>query len=501
MKRLSKSRYQKGLQCEKALWLTVHNPSVADPITESQQWIFDQGSTVGQLAQSLFPGGVEVTEDHFQTAQALVRTQELIASGADVLYEPAFEFDNVLVRVDILVRVEPGVWDLYEVKSASSAKEQFVTDAAIQTYVVEGTGLRVRTSNVVHINNQYVHDGGEYDPAKLFAIADVTDEVRQHIVGVPDMLGYMQQMLTGPEPDIRIGSRCRKPYDCSFAGHCHAFLPADNPITNLPRLSEKACNALLDAGILAIDHIPSGFDGLSDNQASVVEVVRSGRPDINGEGLHKDLGALQWPVKHLDFETIMPALPLWAGVRPYEAVPFQYSIHIHEQDGSVSHREFLAPAGEDPRRTLAERMLEDLGESGSIIHYSPYERKILNALAEWFPEMQEQFDAVLGRMFDLEKMVRARLKHPLDCGRTSIKFVLPAWCPELTYSDLDVKDGQTASVKYLRMAMGLLDEQEARKLNQDLLDYCRLDTFATVRLLEESRRFADEWVSNRGPGA
>jgi len=494
MRMLSKSKYQTGLQCPRALWRSIHAPETADPVTETQQWIFDQGSQIGCLAQALFPGGTEVTENHRQRAQALATTARLIGSGEKVLYEPAFQFDDVLVRVDILVRVDAadgdapggaGLWDVYEVKSATSLKPQFVTDAAIQTYVLEGAGLQVRRASVIHIDTSYAFDGGSHDPAKLFAIVDVTEDARKHTLEIPAVLGDLKQMLAGEEPEVRIGSQCSSPYRCAFFGHCHAFLPAENPITNLPRLSEKTLHLLLDSGIHSIKEIPAGFPGITQNQNVVVEVVRAGKPQVKASAIAAELKSLVWPVRHLDFETVMPALPLWPGTRPYEAVPVQYSIHLHHDDGRTEHREFLAEAGEDPRQKLAERLLADLGESGSIVHYSPYERRILAALAGWFPHLRTRFSAVEKRLFDLEKIVRANLRHPMDCGRTSVKYVLPAWCPDLSYDGLGVQDGQTASIRYLRMALGGMPEEEAEALRRDLLEYCKLDTYATVRLLEE----------------
>jgi len=497
---LSKSKYQTGLQCPRALWRFMHVPETADPVTEVQQWIFDQGSEIGRLAQALFPGGTEVTEDHRQRAQALTSTGHLIGSGEKILYEPAFQFDDVLVRVDILVRADganasdpigSGLWDFYEVKSATSLKPQFVTDAAIQTFVLEGAGFQVRRASVMHIDTSYMFDGGSHDPAKLFVISDVTEAARAHMLEIPAILGDFKLMLAGDEPAVRIGSQCSSPYKCAFFGHCHAFLPAENPITNLPRLSEKALHLLIDNGIYSIKDIPAGFPGLTQKQNTVVEVVREGKPQVNASAIATELRSLAWPVCHLDFETVMPALPLWPRTRPYEVVPVQYSVHVHRVDGSIEHREFLTEAREDPRLSLAERLLADLGESGSIVHYSPYERRILAGLAEWFPHLRTQFANVEKRLFDLEKIVRANLRHPMDCGRTSIKYVLPAWCPELSYDGLEVRDGQTASIRYLRMALGGMTEEETEAFRRDLLEYCKLDTYATVRLLEELLRLAE----------
>lgn len=488
--RLSKSRFQKGLQCEKALWLAVHRRKLADPITELQQWIFDQGTGVGRLAQGLFPGGIEVTEDYLHTAAALKTTEKLLAELPLPLYEPAFFFDDVLVRVDILVPVGDGTWDLYEVKSSSSLKPEHITDVAVQTYVVEGAGLPVRRSHLVHLDSEYIWEGGEYDLPGLFTIEDVTAEARAFMPEVPAYLKRFQSMLGGSEPHVRIGSQCHNPYDCDFLGYCHAPLAAEHPITEIPRLGESALHALLDLGITSVLDIPETFSGLSSTQQDVVRVMKSGVPEVDARGLHAEFAALTWPVYHLDFETIAPALPMWPGTRPYQLVPFQYSIHVHHEDGSHEHLEYLHASTDDPRPALTARLVADLGTNGTIMHYTSYENRCLNELAAAVPQHADAIADAQERMVDLERIVRAHTIHPAANGRTSIKNVLPAWVPDLSYAGLAVSEGTAASTAYLRLLQDPLTPTQAAKLREDLLEYCEMDTFAMVRLLETLREFA-----------
>lgn len=488
--RLSKSRFQKGLQCEKALWLGVHRRELADPVSESTQWIFDQGTEVGRLAHGLFPGGIEVTEDHLHTAQALSTTKGLLAKAARTLYEPAFLFDGVLVRVDILVPVEGGEWDLFEVKSSSQLKPEHVTDAAVQTYVVEGAGFPVRRSCIVHLDTAYVWEGGEHDLAHLFAIEDVTAGARAFMPQIPMLLQRFRAMLAGLEPQVRIGSQCEKPYRCDFFGYCHAFLPGAHPITDLPYLSESALHALLDRGVTSICDIPEDLEGLTFAQRETVRVVKSGVSEADGEGLAHALARLAWPVYHLDFETVMPALPIWPHTRPYQLVPFQYSIHVHHVDGSYEHREYLHTSADDPRPALTQRLIKDLDERGSVVHYTSYERRCLNELAAAVPGRAADIASILNRLVDLEPIVKRHTRHPAANGRTSIKAVLPAWFPELSYDQLDISDGTAASTAYLRSLRGGLASDEATALHVSLREYCKMDTFAMMRLLELLRQQA-----------
>ncbi|MBN1192185.1 MAG: DUF2779 domain-containing protein [Coriobacteriia bacterium] len=482
---ISKSRFQKGLQCEKALWLGFNRRELATPPDEAQQRIFDQGTEVGQLARQLFPGGVEVAEDFMHPRDALATTARLIAEGARVLYEPAFEHDGAFARVDILVANEDDRWDLYEVKSSGSLKDVHITDAAVQAYAVEGSGLKLRRIAIVRLNTSYVYAGGEYDLQGLFAIDDITEMARGYMPTVPTTLTRFREVLEGPEPEIRVGAQCSTPYPCDFAEYCHAFMPGEFPVTALPRLSEPRLHALLDEGITSIRDVPEDFPGLTSAQRESIAVVRAGEPYVDVEGLSAALAGLEFPVCHLDFETVNPALPVWPGTRPYEVIPFQYSVHIQHSNGNVEHREYIDVGTVDPRRALAEHLLDDLGETGSVVHYTNFERTRLTALAEVLPDLAPAIKRAQKRLFDLEAVIRKNTCHPLSIGRSSIKSVLPAWCADLSYAGMSIADGQTASARYLEAVKGTVSQEEAEAIFADLLEYCGLDTLAMVRLLDE----------------
>lgn len=484
MPRLSKSRFQTGIQCQRALWMDTYERDLRDQVGESQQHVFDTGTAVGELARRRFPGGVLVEEDHTQSAQALQTTARLLENPPRALYEAALEHGGVFVRADILVHVEDDVWDLYEVKSGTKVKPENITDVAVQAWAIEGAGLRLRRLHLMHLDRSYIFPGGEYDLDSLFSAEDITAEARAFMPQVPGIVSDLLEMLSGPKPDMRIGKRCSTPYTCAYRGACHEFLPKANAVTDLPRITDDLLHALLRDGIHSIADVPADYPGLTSQQRSVIELVRSGEPRIEGNP-RAALQQLTYPIHFLDFETLMSALPLYPGTRPWQAVPFQWSDHVLHSDGRLEHREFLHEDQGDPRPAFLDSLLEALGETGSIVVYSPYEATQLGYLASAYPVRAGDIDAVRSRLFDLLVTVRTHVRHPATLGSSSIKVVLPALVKDLSYDDLGIAEGSTASLRYLQCATGVIPPEQRTQVYDDLRAYCGVDTKAMVRIYEE----------------
>jgi len=484
--RLSKSRFQAGLQCPKRLWMECHQPGLADPIDEAKQAVFDLGHRVGELARKRFPDGVLVAEDHTQPRAALQTTARLIADGVVCLYEPAFEYEGVLVRVDVLRRSNGDEWEIIEVKSSTQTKPEHISDAAIQTYVLRGAGVPLASTRLLHLNNQYVRPDGPYDLEELFVLEDLTPQVGEYVPRIPALLAEMKAMLMGGCPEVPIGRCCRDPYDCEFMGHCRSFLP-EFPVTDLPRLSDRLLAEFLEEGIWSTRDVPLSHPRLSPYQRTVCEVVQSGEPRY-GEGLTAELASLTYPLHFLDFETINPALPLYEGTRPYQVVPVQWSCHTLDEDGTLEHHEFIHREKTDPRPALTEQLLATLAGRGTVVTYTDYEGMILRGLADSHPQWAGEIAGVLARLFDLHKVVRDHVCHPEFHGRTSLKNVLPALVPDLSYQGLAIPNGEVAALRYQEAVWGGLPECEREAVFNELLEYCGLDTLAMVRLFAELRR-------------
>lgn len=481
--RLSKSKFQAGLQCPKRLWLACHRPELADPVGEAKQAVFDLGHRVGELARLRFPGGTLVAEDHTQSRAALQTTERLLREGTTCLYEPAFAYDGVLARVDVLLKGDDGRWHLIEVKSSTQTKPEHITDAAIQSYIVSGSRLSLGKAYILHLNGDYVWPGGPYDLEELFVLEDVSAPVEAYLPTIPQLLAEMKAMLAGGCPEVQIGRRCRNPYDCEFTGYCHGFLP-DFPVTDLPYLRDDLLAEFLEQGIYSVMDVPLSHPRLTDSQRKVCAVVQAGEPRFEPE-LAQELACLEFPLHFLDFETVMPALPLYVGTRPYQTIPVQWSCHTLHEDGDLEHHEFLHRERTDPRPPLTERLLAALSGPGTVVSYTDYEGTILKGLGESQPERADEIAAARARLFDLEKLVSRYVCHPDFHGRTSLKYVLPALVQDLSYDGLAIPNGEVATLRYQEAVWGDMSETEREAVFRDLLAYCSTDTLAMVKLFQE----------------
>jgi hypothetical protein len=491
---LSKSKITRGLQCQKSLWLYKNQPELRE-ISDGQQAIFDTGTNVGKLAQQKFPNGIDATEGHdWPNYECSRNTIYLITTGQQVIYEATFVFNNVLVAVDILVKNNLGTWDAYEVKSTNSVKDPHIVDSAIQYYVMEGAGIEIRSFSVMHFNSTYVRQG-DLDIEQLFTETDITDEVMEWQDRMPDIIVELEEVQQEAKcPEIEIGQHCSSPYGCDFMAHCWKHVP-EYSVFNLTRGGERSWD-LYHKGILEIKDIPVEYP-MGDSHKMQHWSELTGESFINKEAIGRFLNGIEYPVYHFDFETFMSAVPLFDQARTYQQIPFQYSIHKQEsRDGEIEHFEYLAETNaeqKDPREALIIQMLMDLGTKGSILAYhSSFEVSRIKEIARDFPQYAEDLLALNKRMIDLEAPFRSKYYYTKKMqGRSSIKKVLPALVPELSYQDLEVQEGGTAMAVFLAMFNGTF-EGDVEEMRKNLLAYCKMDTWAMVKLLQKLLEIVDE---------
>ena len=479
---LSKSQVIRGLQCHKSLWLHRHMPELRDEIDESQQALFASGTDVGLLAQQLFPGGVAFPYGELTLTEQLNRTSVAIATGIKTIYEATFKHNDVLVKTDILHCGLDG-WELYEVKSSTGLKDVYLDDIAVQYHVLAGAGVEPVRACLVVLNSDYVRRG-ELDVHQLFSKIDVTELVVAKQAEIVAEIARQKAMLAGGLPAIDIGPHCDNPYPCDFKGHCWEHVPQPS-VFDLRDHGRPDAFALYRQGIVRLEDLP--LDQLGWRQRLQVEGTLYHREQIDTDAVRAFLAVLAYPVSYLDFETtFMTPVPLYDGSRPYQQIPFQFSLHVQEEpDGPVRHIGFLADASAgDPRPAFIDALLHALPDKGSIVVYNRrFEMRILNELIADFPDEAGLLAGDVERIVDLMEPFRQKSVYlwPFD-GSYSLKVVLPAMVPELSYDELPVANGEQASLTWLVM-LNSHDKEEIARLRQELHDYCHLDTLAMVKII------------------
>lgn len=484
---LSKSRYLNGLQCLKYLWILFHEPDrVGDPDAATQH-VFEQGHEVGELAKKLFPDGINIPSDDFmgnirQTRELLKQRPFGSAQGRRTIFEAGISAGNIYSRIDILKPVGDSEWDIIEVKSGTKIKDVDVEDVAFQKYCCQQAGLEIRDCFLMHINNEYVRRG-EIEPEKLFLTEDITEQVVEATGAVPTRVAQMLKVIADERcPEIAVGRQCSNPYQCLVQG-CRDFLPPDS-VLELYRGGQRAFDLLSD-GILTICDIPDSFS-LSGNQQIQKACLASGQPYADIISLQSFLHSLKYPLYYLDFETFATAIPPFEGTRPYQNIPFQFSLHIASKPSSEPKRfSFLAEGRDDPRPALLSELRKRLGARGSIIVYNqPFEKGVLEDLAEAFPECESWVRGAVGRLVDLLVPFRNFwYYHPAQRGSASLKAVLPALTGS-GYNDLGIANGEVASFEFYRVTYTDVPEEERRRVRQELEKYCGRDTEGMIRVIE-----------------
>jgi predicted RecB family nuclease len=486
-----------GVQCLKRLYFQVHQPELAEGPDEGQSARLEQGDEVGLLAQSRFPGGVFVGFDR-DLDDALAQTAALMENpSVPAIYEATFRHSNVLVRVDILQRRPGNRWRLIEVKSSLDPKPHYRYDLAIQHHILVACGLDISSVSLMHLNRDYRYGGGQHDLAKLFTIKDLTREVRKLDHELPALLRSQRKALAQDDaPDIAPGPQCADPYVCEFFHNCNPE-PPEHHISFLPRISGKKHQDLVNLGVTLIHEIPEDFP-LTGMQGRVREAVKTNRPWVS-DALPRELAALRWPLYFMDFESIYPALPRFRGMRPYQQIPFQWSVHRQlKPNAELEHFEFLADDDRDPRPAFIASLCGVLSKRGPIVVYNAgYESVRLRELADELPEYRERIEAIQSRLWDLLRVVRSHIYHPQFGGSFSIKSVLPA-LTGMTYEGMEVAHGGQAGIAWERTIRDGVDAAEKERLRAALLAYCGLDTLATVKVLEHLRTFTSKTKAGSG---
>ena len=479
---LSKSRLISAWQCSKKLHLEVHHPELAETSSMAES-LFAAGNQVGEIAKQVFGSGAGV-EIPYSTGlnEALAQTAELVANGHDApIYEATFQSDGVLVRADVLLPVEGGGWRAIEVKAAASVKPHHELDCAIQYWVMTNAGLDLRAISLAHVNTEFVYAGDD-DYRGLLVEADQTPTALQLQDEVAGLIEKARAAVVDDAPEVPVGAHCHSPYECAFMSHCWP-MDAEYPVMGL-RGSRTDLADWVNAGYRDIRDVDAAAL-TSRNRRRIHAATRKGEAELSAHA-KQAMGEFGYPRYYLDFETIGPAIPFWAGMRPYQMAPIQWSCHIDygRTFEDLGHDEFLDLSGEPPMRKLAEELVECLGTSGPVFMYTSYEKMVINGLMEMFPDLKPALNRIIERLVDLHPIVKQHYYHPDMLGSWSIKAVSPTVDPEMDYSALDgISEGMAASEGYLEAIDPETTPARKTELEEELLRYCRFDTEAMVRIV------------------
>jgi len=468
------------MRCSKYAYLFRNSPELGDSEAFTNDSLKDQGIEVGQLAKQLFPGGRDLaSSSSFEEAQSL--TAEAMGENT-TLFEAAFGTSQLSCRVDIL-RSESDRVNIYEVKSSTKNRPDYLIELAFQWQTMVASGTTPNDAFLIHINPTYLlSEDKVINPNDFFVTVRLTDEVRAYLPVIREHISGVAALLTETFPPIQLtDSRCRNPYKCPFHDHCHADV-TDTNIQYLPSLSIDDVAEYRRRGISDISQLPESKD-LSLQQSKVRQVIASGQPHVSPRAKSL-IRQLRYPVAFIDFEAANPAIPLIPGMKPYQPLPFQWSCHVLKDPRSEPiHFSFLGLTQTDPRQEFVDLLNETLAEVETIIHYSNYEVTLLNGLKDQgFSVAGDLAARMKSRGCDLHRVLRENIYLKEFKGSFSIKNVLPAMVPSVSYDNLAIGDGLAASAAYLAYRK-IPSEAALERTTTDLLEYCRLDTWAMVLLM------------------
>ncbi len=488
-KPVSDGRLLKGFQCKKRYWLEAHRPELKQCDTTGNAWKQMVKEEVEAEAIRFFGEGLRISG---RTEKSAARaTRKALEREEALIFDAVFIHGDMVTRVDAMLLEETG-YALYEIKSSAGIKDVYFNEAAIKWAVLTLCKVPLSRSYILHINNKYVRTGA-LDVSRLFIKKNITQVVKRRqeevIKTVDDLLSIKKD-----KPNIHIGSWCNDPYECDFKHHCWRDVPTPS-VFDLHKLPGNKKFELYRRGIVRFEELAGEVD-LSPAQQRQVDAELTGRDFIDITSLSGFLEQIRFPVYFLDFETFQQAVPRFDNLRPYEQIPFQFSLHIvRKEGGEAEHIEFLAESGYDPRRQLAEKLVAVMGKEGTILAYNQsFEKSVIKRLAENFEDLGEGLEAMLGRFADLMYPFEQGLYYTRAMnGRHSIKTVLPALVPELSYSGMAIGHGGEAMNAYAMLHL-VKDPAEAAAIRTSLLEYCKLDTYAMVRIWDKLQ----ESVKKRG---
>jgi len=490
---ISKTRYCKGALCPKILWMDEQMPMVAKK--DDSSTTMEQGILVGELAREYF-GEYSLVSRKPNYAAMVEETGQMMEHGTTCIAEASFLYDGLFCSVDMLRKTAFG-YDIIEVKSTTEVKDEHLVDVGFQYYVLQKSGIPIDHVYVMYLNNQYSRRG-ELDLRGLFVLDDCTERAKVKQCSVEEDLRRIREaLLSEEEPDIELDICCERPHECAYFDYCKRDFPKPSVLDLRNLRDKKEKYELYHRRIISFEDIIKQRPGLKDKPMMQVETAYYHRPPhIERKMIQQFLDTLTYPIYHLDFESFQVVIPEYDDAKPYEQIPFQYSLHIEHEDGTLEHKEYLAEAGKDPRREISERLVQDIPADACVLAYNmSFEKGRIKRLAELNVDLSEHLMKIYGNIRDLMiPFYKQQYYSEAMQGSYSIKYVLPALFPDdpsLDYHNLDgVHNGTEASAAFVNMTK--FPPEEVTKMRENLLKYCGLDTYAMVKVLGKLREAVEK---------
>lgn len=481
MTTLTKSRFLSGLQCYKKLWLEVHEPEKIPRPSPADQFIMDQGTRIGRIAAQRYSDGLLLPQNYMQIKENVAQTHEELKNPRP-LFEAGFQHERCYARVDIFNPIEGG-WELIEVKSSTKPKDEYYYDLAFQKYIIDQLEIPIKGCYLLLVNPDYVKQG-DIDPNKFMVMHNMDVEVNSITREILQLTKEMRLVIDSSDcPDTSIGYHCATPRACPFEQECWGFVP-QRSVFDLERDTRMAkAKDLMDQGILELENIPDGYD-LKPKQEIQVRAAKTGKPVIDKKKISDFLKKLDYSLHCLDFETAAPAVPVFDGTRPYEPIVTQFSVHTIQKNGKITHKEFIVDTI-NKRGRIVDALIDAIPDDGTVLGWTGYEKQRLEDMARGHPEQAERIRTIIARLVDLSiPFKNFWYYHPDQGGKYSIKYVLPAMT-NISYDHLTIKDGAHAAMEFINTLWTDKPEKEKKKVRDDLLRYCALDTEGMVEIIKE----------------
>ncbi len=468
---LSKSTFIRGLQCPKSLWLYKHHYKLRDKISLRQESIFVQGTNIGLLARQLFDGGIDASPpDNFNYLQSVNDTYKYINEEQEVIYEAAFQYNQVLAAIDLLVK-SANKWYAFEVKSTTSVKKEHLIDAALQYYIITNSGIELSDFFIIHLNRKYKRNG-DLNIHSLFTEKSVLSEILNLQTFIKETIRQLlNSSISELMPSIGIGSQCYQPYPCDFIGTCWKQVP-ENSIFDLGgRGAFSIATELYKKGIKNFENLPEGLE-LDADQYKQIESYLSNKPIIEKEEISTFLNSATYPLHFLHIEEFSTAIPEFDDTCPYQHLPFQYSILVLQETGEIQTFNFISELGKDPRIQFYSSLKLNIHKIGSIVVYDANIMQVFKLLIAHIPEFANQLNEFTNRVVDVSIPIKNKSYNNASLkGVYEKSKVIASFAPQYKYENCKKNFGLDAGQIFINIP-NQEDDKLKDQIKTKLIEYC-----------------------------